>query len=150
MLLTGSRLLLGIVYFTGIGGALQALLTPVLGYGFPHFRFLEFFLALIAIILSVLYMVWVEGYRPGSRSMAAAMLFLHVLIVPVMLVNRATGGNYMFLARKPDSASLLDLLGPYPWYLLAMEAAALVIFWLLYLPFALTARREPSGRNMHP
>lgn len=148
MLLFNNRFLFQIAYFAGIGGALQALLTPVLWYPFPHFRFIEFFLAHMAIILSVLYMVWVEKFRPTLKSVWLTMLFLNVLIVPVGLVNWLTGGNYMFLARKPESASLLDLLGPYPWYLLSMEIAALVVFLLLYLPFAITNRIRKNSQSV--
>lgn len=140
MLIWRSKRLLQIVYFTGIGGALQALLTPVLDYGFPHFRFLEFFIAHIAIILAVLYMVWVERQRVQLRSVWIAMGFMNFLLLTVGTANWLTGGNYMFLARKPDTASLLDLLGPYPWYLLALEAVALLLFLLLYFPFVIADR----------
>jgi len=38
---------------------------------------------------------------------------------------------------KPPTASLLDLLPPWPWYILWMEAIGLVVMCLiLYLPFA--------------
>lgn len=154
MLLFRNRLLFQIAYFAGIGGALQALLTPVLGYPFPHFRFLQFFIAHSAIILSALYMVWIEKFRPTLKSIGWAMLFLNLAIIPVGLVNYLTGANYMFLARKPDSASLLDVLGPYPWYLLSMEAVALILFFLLYLPFALSdwagkraGKHEPAAKK---
>lgn len=139
MLLLRSRAIFQIVYFTGIGGALQALLTPALFYNFPHFRFIEFFAAHIAIILAVLYMVWVERLRPTLKSIFVTLGFLNVLLVFVFVVNTVTGGNYMFLAGKPETPSLLDFLGPYPFYLLSLEAVALVIFFLLYLPFAFTA-----------
>lgn len=147
MLVWRSDALFQIVYFTGIGGALQALLTPVLWYGFPHFRFVHFFAAHIAIIIAVLYMVWVEGFRPKLRSVFTTLGFLNVLLVFVLLINRATGGNYMFVSRKPETASLLDLLGPYPWYLLSMEAAALVLFLLLYAPFAFRSPRRRRKAN---
>ncbi|MDF2670181.1 MAG: transporter permease [Paenibacillus sp.] len=136
MLIFRNRLLFQIVYFTGIGGALQALLTPVLGYAFPHYRFIEFFIAHITIIWAVLFMVWVERFRPTFKSIGITMVFLNVMLVILVGVNYITGGNYMFLARKPDTASLLDVLGPYPWYLLSLEAVALVLFLLLYAPFA--------------
>lgn len=139
MLLFKSRKLFQIVYFTGIGGAVQALLTPVLWYAYPHYSFIEFFAAHIAIILAVLFMVWVEGFRPTLKSIAVTMVFLNILLVVVGFVNFTTGGNYMFLARKPETASLLDFLGPYPWYLLSLEAVALVLFLLLYLPFAISS-----------
>ncbi|WP_127578986.1 YwaF family protein [Paenibacillus koleovorans] len=145
MLLFRNRLVFQIVYFTGIGGAMQALLTPVLYYAFPHYLFLEFFIAHIAIIAAVLYMVWVEGFRPTLKSIGITMLFLNVMLVIVWSVNHWTGGNYMFVARKPETASLLDLLGPYPWYLLSMEAVAIVVFGLLYLPFA--RRHRPTSQK---
>lgn len=144
MLLFRSRAVFQIVYFTGIGGALQAMLTPVLYYDFPHFRFVEFFVAHIAIILAVLYMVWVEGYRPTWKSIAITMGFLNVLAVIVYMINTFTGGNYMFLNRKPETASLLDVLGPHPWYLLSLEVVAVALFLLLYFPFVVKRPRRKS------
>ncbi|MGN7454649.1 YwaF family protein [Paenibacillus pasadenensis] len=146
MLLLRSRLLFQIVYFTAIGGALQALATPVLGYAFPHFRFLEFFAAHGLLLLAALYMVWVEGFRPTLRSPFIAWGAVNAIAAVVFAVNRLTGANYMFLARKPPSSSLLDYLGPYPWYILSLEAVALLLFLLLYLPFARSGRRgrEPA------
>lgn len=135
MLFFRSKKIFQIVYFTGIAGALQALLTPALDYPFPHFRFIQFFIAHIAIILAVLYMVWVERAKPTWKSIGYAMLFLNVLLVVVGGINYITGGNYMFLAHKPETASLLDVLGPYPWYLLSLEAVAFGMFIVLYLPF---------------
>lgn len=146
MLLCRSYAAYQIAYFTGIGGALQALLTPVLAYPFPHFRFIVFFLSHALIILSALYMTWVEDMRPTWRSILITMGFLNVLLIIVSGVNALTGGNYMFVARKPETASLLDLLGPYPWYLLSLEAVALVLFVLLYLPFALSDLRRRRQR----
>jgi len=136
MLLLRSRAVFQIVYFTGIGGAMQAILTPVLYYDFPHYRFIEFFAAHFAIILAVLHMVWVEGFRPTMKSIAVTMVFLNLLAGVVYAVNIVTGGNYMFLSRKPETASLLDFLGPHPWYLLSLEGVVLILCLLLYLPFA--------------
>jgi hypothetical integral membrane protein (TIGR02206 family) len=145
MLLFRSRLLFQIVYFTGIGGALQALLTPVLAFDFPHFRFVQFFLAHSMIIIAVLYMVWVERFRPTLKSVALTMLVLNLLLVVILFVNANTGGNYMFVSHKPETASMLDFLGPYPWYLLSLEGVAVVMFLLLYLPFYVGDRRKRTS-----
>lgn len=142
MLLFNSRKVFQVVYFTGIGGAMMALLTPELSYAFPHFRFIQFFVAHIGIILAILYMVWVKRFRPTLKSIAVTMVFLNVLLVLVGGVNLLTGANYMFLAGKPDTPSLLDVLGPHPWYILSLEVVALFLFLLLYLPFAIFPRKK--------
>lgn len=135
ILLTDERRLYPVVYFAGIGGALQAVITPDLGYAFPHFRYDHFFIVHIAIILTALYMTWVRGYRPRWSSIAWTMVFLNVAALIVGLINLAIGSNYMFLMRKPENASLLDLLGPHPVYIVMEELIALTLFTLMYLVF---------------
>lgn len=135
MLLTRSRLLYSFLYFAGIGGACIALLTPNLIYSFPHFRFLLFFAAHGAIILASLYMTWIEGYQPTWRSLFFTMLCLNIVAACVYAANIILGSNYMFLAHKPSTFSVLDYFGPYPYYLLVEEAFAFVLFSLMYLVF---------------
>ncbi|MCM3616573.1 TIGR02206 family membrane protein [Sutcliffiella horikoshii] len=135
MLLTRQKLVFEVVYFLGVGGALQALLTPELFYDFPHFRFLHFFIAHISIIMAVFYMLWIEKFQVKFKSVWKAFAALNVIAFIVYFVNKLTGGNYMFLAEKPTNASLIDFLGPYPWYILTLEFVVLFIFLLLYAPF---------------
>lgn len=137
MLLTSNYRLFEVTYFLGIGGALQALLTPELYYGFPHFRFYQFFIAHISIVLASLYMIFIKGYTPVLKSVWRAMLCINVIAVAVFFINQLTGGNYMFLSEKPDNPSILDYLGDYPWYLVSLEFAAVVMFLILYVPFPL-------------
>lgn len=135
MLVRRSYSLYEIAYFTGLAGAGQALLTPELFYPFPHYRFFHFFIAHMAIILSCLYMTWVEGFRPTLKSVGKTMVFLNASLIIVIPINALTGGNYMFMARKPENPSLIDFLGPYPWYILSLEFVALFFLLLFYLPF---------------
>ncbi|WP_419872853.1 TIGR02206 family membrane protein [Candidatus Pristimantibacillus sp. PTI5] len=121
------------LFFLGSMGALQALLTPNLDEAFPHFRYFHFFIAHIGIIGSSLFILAVERYRPTFRSVLRAMLWLHVLAIPAAITNSIAGTtNFMFLARKPSTASLLDILAPWPWYLLQLEVIAFACFVLLY------------------
>jgi hypothetical integral membrane protein (TIGR02206 family) len=64
----------------------------------------------------------------------------------VGLVNWLIGSNYMFIAHPPETASLIDVLGPWPWYLLSLEGIAVVVFLLLYLPYLfIDLRRKPTA-----
>ncbi|MFZ1424078.1 MAG: hypothetical protein WAS55_09660, partial [Saprospiraceae bacterium] len=63
-----------------------------------------------------------------------AIVGANVYLVFSILVNLLTGGNYFFSMRKPESASLLDHLGPWPWYLFTGQIVMAALFLLLYLP----------------
>ena len=54
-------------------------------------------------------------------------------------------GNYMYLRHRPRGGSLLDLMGPWPWYIASAAALALALFWLLDRPFD-GRRRGPRGQ----
>ncbi|MBB4826017.1 putative integral membrane protein (TIGR02206 family) [Sporosarcina luteola] len=133
LLWTGKRSIANFVIFAGIGGALQAMSTPVLDLDFPHFRFFHFFFTHAGIILTGLYFVWVKGYTPTLKGVFQAFLLLNVLLPVILFVNKEVEGNYMFLATKPLNGSLLDYLGPYPWYIASLEAVALGMFLLIWL-----------------
>lgn len=137
------------VFFAGTIGALQALITPVLDVAFPHFWYFYFFVGHGGIVLTAIFMTAVEGFRPTWTSVGRTMLWLNVLMVVVIPVNSYTGANYMFLARKPATASLLDFLGPWPWYILSLEVVAFVLCLLLYLPFLLFERWEQKGKSTY-
>ncbi|MCM3113877.1 TIGR02206 family membrane protein [Neobacillus sp. MER 74] len=135
LLLTRKRIIYEILLFTALLGASQALFTPALNYDFPHFRFFHFFYTHLMEIWVPLYFTWAKGYRPTIWSVLKLCIFLNVLMPIIMLINKLVGGNYMFLSHKPDSASLLDVLGPYPWYILSLEGLLIglsLIVWLIF------------------
>lgn len=143
LLLTNRFQIFEIVYFTGLGGALQAILTPELFFNFPHFRFFQFFMSHSLIIWICLFFVFTKQYYPSFKSIGKTFIFLNVLSVFVFVINKSTGGNYMFLAHKPSNASLIDVLGPYPWYILSLELVAFVLFFILFLPFLFIKKKQP-------
>ncbi|MGM0839208.1 MAG: TIGR02206 family membrane protein [Bacillota bacterium] len=148
MLITKKHRIFEISFFASMTGAFIAIVTPELFFGFPHFRYFQFFLAHLAIVISCLYMVWIEGFTLTVRSMVRAFIALNLIAVIVFMVNRLVGANYMFLAHKPYNASPIDYLGEYPYYLLALEGVALILFSLLYIPFYFVKNRK-SGRNIN-
>jgi hypothetical integral membrane protein (TIGR02206 family) len=148
MLLTKNYPIYEISYFLGIGGALQALLTPdITGYGFPHFRAFNSFLAHGLLVSVPIYMTVVEGFRPTLASFKRVFIWANIYIVPVFLLNLVLGSNYLFIAYKPDFPTLLDLLAPWPWYIIQLEVVGFLILFLLYIPFLWIDRRMNIEHN---
>lgn len=143
LLLTRKKVVYEILLFTALLGASQAIFTPLLNFDFPHFRFFHFFYTHLMTIWVVFYFTWVRGYRPTIYSVLKLFIFLNVLMPIIMLINKTVDGNYMFLSHKPNGASLLDLLGPYPWYIVSMEGMLIVLSLLLWLIF----RRKSGDRH---
>jgi hypothetical integral membrane protein (TIGR02206 family) len=150
MLARRSYTLYQLLYFWGFAGATQALLTPDLqanGYNFPHFVYWIFWTSHGVILWAVVYAAAAWGYRPTWRSIVTAILITNLVLVLVGVVNWLTGGNYMFIARKPEYATLIDYLGPWPWYIIPLQLLGLVAFVLVYLPYAVrdwAARRAAA------
>jgi hypothetical integral membrane protein (TIGR02206 family) len=144
MLVTRNYRMYEFMYLLGIGGAIQALATPDLGiYGFPHFRFFQTFISHGLIITSAIYMTVVEGFRPTWKSLLRVALWMNIYVVIVYFINDAIGSNYLMINAKPNTPSLLDLLPPWPIYILYMEVIGIITVFLLYLPFAI---RDLSSR----
>ncbi|MDJ0814159.1 MAG: TIGR02206 family membrane protein [Woeseiaceae bacterium] len=142
MLYTRDYRLYQIIFFVGLGGAAQAVITPSAGeYGLPHFRAFQTLISHGMLVLAMIFLTTIEGQRPTWMSLWKTMLALNVYLVVVTAINYALGSNYMFTLEKPHTASLFDVMGPWPWYLLAAEVLAVILFALLYLPFALSDRR---------
>jgi hypothetical integral membrane protein (TIGR02206 family) len=138
MLMTKSYRIYEFMYLMGIGGAIQALATPDLGiYGFPHFRFFQTFTSHGLIITSAIYMTAIEGYRPTWKSLLRVAIWMNLYLIPIYFLNNAIGSNYLMINHKPETPSLLDLLPPWPIYILYMELIGIVSFLILYLPFAI-------------
>jgi hypothetical integral membrane protein (TIGR02206 family) len=142
MLVTRSFHIYEYAYFLGIAGASQALLTPDAGiYGFPHFRFFQVIVSHGSIVTAALYFTFVEGFRPYLHSFKRVFIGANIYMLFVGGINAVLGSNYLFIARKPDTASLMDVLGPWPWYILSLEVVGVLLCLLLYLPFALKDRK---------
>lgn len=148
MLVTNNYGIYEMVYFLGLGGAMQAVLTPAdaAAYNFPHFRIMQTFIAHGLLINIAIYMTVVEGFRPTLQSFKRVFIWTNIYMVIIFFVNLAIGSNYLFVASKPNFPTLLDMLSPWPWYIPELEVIGFAIFFLLYLPFLIKdwrARRQP-------
>ena len=136
MLVFKSYRIYEFVYFLGIGGAIQALLTPDAGiYGFPHYRIFQTLISHGLLITSGVFMTSVEGFRPTWKSILRVAIVANIYLVCIYFVNVALGSNYMMLNGKPATASLLDVLPPWPYYIPYLELIGVATCLLLYSPF---------------
>lgn len=146
MLITDSYKLFEIQYFWGLAGATMAILTPDLtNYGFPHFRYYQFFFSHGMIITGVLYMVFVKEYLPNLKSLLRTIMFTNLILPFIGLINFFTGGNYFFIARKPVTGSLLDFLGPWPYYIIGIEVVGFIFFFLALIPALMVNKRRENA-----
>jgi hypothetical integral membrane protein (TIGR02206 family) len=127
-------------YFWGLSGTLQGLITPSLNHEFPDYRCLRFFLAHSGIIISVVYLAFGLGLRPSKKSIWRVFWVTNVYVMFVGVLNAMLGTNYLFLCEKPMSPSLVDYMGPWPYYLVGLEVATLLSFILYYSPFFVVDR----------
>ncbi|TJZ70162.1 TIGR02206 family membrane protein [Bacillus amyloliquefaciens] len=142
MVMTKSKKLFAFLYFAGLGSAVQAMATPDLGaYSFPHFRYIVFFVSHGCVFLTCLFMAASERYRPSARGLWVSVLIVNLYGACVFFIDRVLNANYLYLMKKPKTASLLNVFGPWPWYLLSMEAAVILSFFILYIPFWLLRKR---------
>jgi hypothetical integral membrane protein (TIGR02206 family) len=150
-LLTRNRVAAELLYFWAGAGTLLAMLVPDVHRSFPNPRFIIFFGFHGAVVTAAAFVAF--GLRLTPRPGAARRVFLLTLgyAAVVGVVDALSGFNFLFLRAKPAAATLLDWLGPWPWYLVSAAALAFVLFQLLALPFRahpglVASQGAPSGR----
>ncbi len=141
-LLTLNRWAYEPAWFAGQAGAAMAVLTPELWAPTWSYPTLYFFTAHGGIIAAMLFLVFSRQARPGPSAFWRGLLVLHVWAAFVGAFNLVFRTNYMFLCEKPSAASLLDYMGPWPWYVATGDALAVILFLLLALPFRRAAVTE--------
>lgn len=131
-----------LAYFWGLAGTLQALITPDVKYDFPDPRFILFFLFHSLVIIGVVYLIF--PLKMSLQRGAAIRVFVRsqLYLVTAFIVNILLNSNYGYLLRKPSKSTLLDYLGPWPLYIISVEAIALLTFYLYYLPFYYINRKQ--------
>lgn len=139
-----SALLVELVYFWALSASIQAVLTPDLGQSFPDLLFFTYFTTHAGAIVAACLLVFGarRAPRPGAvwRAFALTAAWAAIAAFGTLL----TGGNYMFLRRKPAHSSLLDFMGPWPVYIPVAAALGLVIF------LALAALARPISPRAAP
>lgn len=129
------RVPLTLVTYWGLAGTLQALVTPDLRKAFPSLEFCFFFIGHSVIVLAVFFLLGRAPQRDlaGVKGVSTAFAGLLAYTLVVGGLDYLFSLNYGYLAQKPDAASVLDYLGPWPVYIASTLAYALVLFIILAL-----------------
>lgn len=140
---TRQRFLVEVTYFWALAGTIQALLTPDLPQHFPSYPYFQYYIAHGGVVGAALLLVaGLKIYpRPSAVLKVAALTLVYAALVGS--IDALTQSNYMYLRSKPPGGSLLDLLGPWPFYIFGAAVVGAVLFAVLDAPF-LTGR-SPHG-----
>ncbi|WP_208301382.1 TIGR02206 family membrane protein [Mycobacterium sp. DL440] len=143
-----------LTYYWGLVLSSQALITPDIGTAkdgapdFPHHLFVTFFTLHVLVVLAAIYLTWGRGMRPRWRDYRFAVVATLVWAAVTFAFNVVTGANYGYLNSKPPTASLLDVLGPWPVYLLTEITVVLIVWALMTWPWE-RARRHAVTAAPH-
>ena len=135
MFIIRSKALFGVLYFWILAGTSNAVITPDLDLGLPHFESIFYWLIHNGLIVSILYAVFVLKWYPKRADVWRAFWWGNAYLVSIHRLNLILGSNYSYTMHKPAGGSILDFFGPWPLYLLTGQLLALGLFWLFYLPF---------------
>jgi hypothetical integral membrane protein (TIGR02206 family) len=125
-----------LTYYWGLVLSTQALISPALeSPDFPHYEFLAFWAVHLLVVWAAIYLTWGRGMRPRWSDYRFVAVVTAVWAVVTLTFNSIAGTNYGFLNRKPATASLLDVLGPWPVYILTATALILIVWALMTWPW---------------
>jgi hypothetical integral membrane protein (TIGR02206 family) len=124
-------LLVEIVYFWALTASLQAVVTPDLGQPFPSIFYFTYFTTHVGAVVAACLLTFGLNLTPRPGAVLRVYAITAAFAAVVGVVDVITGANYMYLRHKPERSSLLDVMGPWPWYVLAGAAFGLAVFTAL-------------------
>ena len=117
-----------LLFYWGFSGAIMALLNPdTSNLGFPNAMFIQFFLGHIGIILTILFLGIIYDYTPTKKSLLNSYKISMLYILIVIALNKVTGGNYAYLAVKPQN-TFFDILPEYPYFIPVFVGGMFLLF----------------------
>ncbi|WP_232676939.1 TIGR02206 family membrane protein [Nocardioides sp. R-C-SC26] len=144
---TQNRLACALTYFWGLVLTTQGIATPSLGEDFPELRYFAYWALHLLIVWAAVLVVWGLRVTPSWRDYREALLVTLGWVVVAYAFNLVADTNYGYLIEKPRNGSVLDLLGPWPIYVIAEIAIVAAIWALLTWPWNRTsAPRIPAAR----
>ena len=134
MMFFHSEVLFQPVYFWSIG-AFFAILTPDIRDGMSNFASQSFFITHFFILFSTAYAFVHFRFRPTKAGFLCSFLLLVTLAFIMYFVNNKLGTNFLYVNHPPVTKSLMDFMGPWPYYIFSLAGIDIAISFFMYLPF---------------
>lgn len=140
-----------LAYYWGLVLSSQALITPDIGTpaegapDFPSHLFLTFFILHVLVVWAAIYLTWGRRNRPRWRDYRFAIIVTLAWAASTIAFNVIAETNYGYLNRKPPTASALDVLGPWPLYLVAEVVMVALVWALMTWPWTHARKRVESS-----
>ena len=134
MMFFHSEVLFQPVYFWSIG-AFFAILMPDIRDGMSNFASQSFFITHFFILFSTAYAFVHFRFRPTKTGFLCSFLLLVTLAFIMYFVNNRLGTNYLYVNHPPVTKSLMDFMGPWPYYIFSLAGIDIAISFFMYLPF---------------
>ena len=141
-LLSLRPLPVAMAYYWGLTLSVQALVQPTLTEPFPDVEFFVFWGKHVLIVWGAVYLCLSLRHGPDWTSYRTAVAWTFGWLIAVMCVNALLGSNYGYVNGKPSEATVLDVLGPWPLYVVAEMAIVAGGWALITLPWV----RPRGGR----
>ena len=118
-----------LIFFWGLVGASQAIITP----DGDLFELKIFFIYSQAyhstLIFIVLWLMVKNGMRMKIKSIPKIFLITNLVVIFIALINYSLDSNYMFLSARPNSVSPF-LVGEWPVYIIMVQFFSIVVLTL--------------------
>jgi hypothetical integral membrane protein (TIGR02206 family) len=133
-----------ILVFWIIAGTIQGVITPDISEGFPSLDYFRYWIVHLGLLIVIFYSILVLGLKPKFKSVFKSFFALQVYVVIMIVINFCLDANYFYLNRKPVSASVLDYLGDWPYYIIVAQLIIIPLFSIIYIPFYISEVKKKS------
>jgi hypothetical integral membrane protein (TIGR02206 family) len=140
-LVTRRPIAVALTYYWGLTLSVQALVQPTLAQAFPDPNFFAFWGKHVLIIWGAVYLCPGLGNGPDWAAYRSAVGWTMVWLVAVLGLNAVLGSDYGYVNGKPSQTTVLDVLGPWPLYVVAEMAIVMALWALITLPWTGLPRR---------
>lgn len=136
-----NKKIFNFVVFTGILGGLSSILAPELDLSFKYFRYYQFMICHLSIIVIPIYFIFVYKYTVNIKTTLKVIFITEILGVSLGIFNEIYKTNYMFVSFTSNQAakdSILSYIGEGYCYFINLQILFLVtmLLWYLILKFS--------------